>query len=93
MYCGHERKKAMKFGNAWDDNFFQATDIKITPTDFRPTFIARMIPKVEWPVLVEAVKSVRNIINGLLWMGFPMVSQKASRGLRAMADVMLWIKF
>lgn len=37
-----------------------ASEVKITPTDFRPGFLSKMIPKIDWSVLVEAVNSVGN---------------------------------
>ncbi|XP_008837159.1 multifunctional methyltransferase subunit TRM112-like protein [Nannospalax galili] len=33
----------------------QATEVRINPVEFNPDFVARMIPKVEWAALAEAV--------------------------------------
>lgn len=32
----------------------QATEVRINNVEFNPDFVARMIPKVEWEVLLEA---------------------------------------
>ncbi|XP_057560145.1 multifunctional methyltransferase subunit TRM112-like protein [Hippopotamus amphibius kiboko] len=32
----------------------QATEVRINPVEFNPNFVAHMIPKVEWAVLLEA---------------------------------------
>ncbi|XP_043930381.1 multifunctional methyltransferase subunit TRM112-like protein [Protopterus annectens] len=36
----------------------KATELKVNNIDFNPEFVARMIPKVEWNVLVEAAESI-----------------------------------
>uniref|UniRef100_A0A4X2LB32 Multifunctional methyltransferase subunit TRM112-like protein n=1 Tax=Vombatus ursinus TaxID=29139 RepID=A0A4X2LB32_VOMUR len=35
----------------------QATEICVSPMDFNPNFVRRMIPKMEWTALVEAAES------------------------------------
>ena len=37
---------------------FQAVDVVVKETDFNPEFVARMIPKLEWPALCQAAESV-----------------------------------
>uniref|UniRef100_A0A452T657 tRNA methyltransferase subunit 11-2 n=1 Tax=Ursus maritimus TaxID=29073 RepID=A0A452T657_URSMA len=36
----------------------QATEVRINPVEFNPDFVARMIPKVEWAALLEALHLV-----------------------------------
>ena len=36
----------------------QATEVCINPVEFNPDFIVRMIPKVEWAVLLEVVDTL-----------------------------------
>lgn len=39
----------------------QATEVRINNVEFNPDFVARMIPKVEWEVLLEAADHLRLI--------------------------------
>ncbi|KAB0356526.1 hypothetical protein FD754_000682, partial [Muntiacus muntjak] len=39
----------------------QATEVHINPVEFNPNFVACMIHKVEWEVLLEAVNSLHLI--------------------------------
>ncbi|XP_015974087.1 multifunctional methyltransferase subunit TRM112-like protein isoform X2 [Rousettus aegyptiacus] len=41
--------------------FLQATEVRISPVEFNPDFVARMIPKVEWAVLLEAADTLHLI--------------------------------
>lgn len=36
----------------------QATEVRVNPVEFNPTFVARMIPKVEWAALLEAANTL-----------------------------------
>ncbi|XP_035581982.1 multifunctional methyltransferase subunit TRM112-like protein [Zalophus californianus] len=36
----------------------QAAEVRINPVEFNPDFVARMIPKVEWAALLEAVDTL-----------------------------------
>lgn len=36
----------------------QATEVRINPVEFNPTFVARMIPREEWAVLLEAANTL-----------------------------------
>ena len=36
----------------------QATDVQEKETDFNPEFVARMIPRLEWTALVNAMNMV-----------------------------------
>ncbi|XP_044536283.1 multifunctional methyltransferase subunit TRM112-like protein isoform X2 [Gracilinanus agilis] len=43
----------------------QATEIRVSPVDFNPDFVTRMIPKMEWTALVEAAESLpRQLAEG-----------------------------
>lgn len=37
---------------------FQPENIVVSEVDFNPEFISRMIPKLEWPALVQAAQQV-----------------------------------
>ncbi|XP_053775688.1 multifunctional methyltransferase subunit TRM112-like protein [Desmodus rotundus] len=37
----------------------QASEVRIIPVEFKPDFMACMIPKVEWAVLQEAANALR----------------------------------
>ena len=39
-------------------NLCQAKEVKVVPVDFNAEFIAKIIPKVEWPALLKAAESV-----------------------------------
>ena len=39
-------------------NCFQAKDVKVSEVDFNPEFIARVIPRLDWPVVVKAAKEL-----------------------------------
>ncbi|XP_036597851.1 multifunctional methyltransferase subunit TRM112-like protein [Trichosurus vulpecula] len=39
----------------------QATEIRVSPMDFNPDFVTRMIPKMEWTALVEAAESLGHL--------------------------------
>ncbi|XP_068922354.1 multifunctional methyltransferase subunit TRM112-like protein isoform X2 [Petaurus breviceps papuanus] len=39
----------------------QATEIRVSPVDFNPDFVTRMIPKMEWTALVEAAESLGHL--------------------------------
>lgn len=41
-------------------SFLQAKDVKITETKFNMEFVARVIPKLDWKVLVDAAVQVRS---------------------------------
>ncbi|XP_008505088.2 multifunctional methyltransferase subunit TRM112-like protein isoform X2 [Equus przewalskii] len=36
----------------------QATEVRVSPVEFNPDFVARMIPKVEWAALLEAADTL-----------------------------------
>merc|ERR1739844_191526 len=36
----------------------EAKDVKVSEVDFNPDFIARVIPRLDWPVLVKAAKEL-----------------------------------
>ena len=36
----------------------QAKDVKVSEVDFNPDFIARVIPRLDWPVVVKAAKEL-----------------------------------
>jgi len=38
-----------------------ATDINVTEEDFNPEFIARMIPRLDWPAVCEAAESIGHL--------------------------------
>jgi len=35
-----------------------AAEVKVAPSEFRSTFVSRMLPKVDWAVLYEATRSI-----------------------------------
>ena len=37
---------------------FQVANVVVNEVDFNPEFISRMIPKVEWPALLQAAEQV-----------------------------------
>ena len=37
---------------------FQAKDTKVSEVEFNPEFIARMIPKLEWPAVCQAAEDL-----------------------------------
>ena len=37
---------------------FQASQVKVSETDFNRDLITKLIPKLEWPVLYDAAQSV-----------------------------------
>ena len=37
---------------------FQVKDVKVSEVDFNPDFIARVIPRLDWPVVVKAAKEL-----------------------------------
>ena len=40
---------------------FQASSVKVSETDFNPELISKLIPKLEWPVLVDAAQQVNTV--------------------------------
>merc|ERR1712080_715091 len=36
----------------------EAKDVKVSEVDFNPDFIARVIPRLDWPVVVKAAKEL-----------------------------------
>ncbi|CAM9829495.1 multifunctional methyltransferase subunit TRM112-like protein [Lampetra fluviatilis] len=40
-----------------------ATEVKVMNVDFNPEFVARMIPKLEWPALCQAADSIGHLNN------------------------------
>lgn len=38
--------------------FVKATEVKMNDVEFNPEFVSRMIPKLEWSVLVQAAEEV-----------------------------------
>ncbi|XP_066215634.1 multifunctional methyltransferase subunit TRM112-like protein [Saccopteryx leptura] len=36
----------------------EVTEVRVTPVEFNPDFVARMIPKVEWAALLEAAATL-----------------------------------
>ncbi|XP_072495079.1 multifunctional methyltransferase subunit TRM112-like protein isoform X1 [Notamacropus eugenii] len=43
----------------------QATEVRVSPVDFNPDFVTRMIPKMEWTALVDAAESVSALARPL----------------------------
>ena len=39
----------------------QANEVRVVEQDFQPTFLIKMLPKVNWSVLVDAVQSVSRL--------------------------------
>lgn len=39
-------------------HFVKATEVKMNDVEFNPEFVSRMIPKLEWGVLVKAAEEV-----------------------------------
>ncbi|ODN00446.1 hypothetical protein Ocin01_06209 [Orchesella cincta] len=35
-----------------------AAEVKVTPSEFRSTYVSRMLPKIDWGVLYEATQSI-----------------------------------
>ncbi|XP_030765860.1 multifunctional methyltransferase subunit TRM112-like protein [Sitophilus oryzae] len=38
-----------------------ASDVRVADVDFNPDFISRMIPKIDWPVLYNAVERLGHV--------------------------------
>lgn len=43
--------------------FVQATEVKMNEVEFNPQFVSRMIPKLEWSVLVKAAEEVSQTVR------------------------------
>ncbi|KAK2143105.1 hypothetical protein LSH36_877g01019 [Paralvinella palmiformis] len=39
----------------------QATDVQVNEVDFNPDFVARIIPKLQWPILCQAAESIGHL--------------------------------
>ncbi|XP_065162598.1 multifunctional methyltransferase subunit TRM112-like protein [Atheta coriaria] len=53
--------KAMKGVQVGYPLELHATDIKVTELDFNSEFISRIIPKLDWPVLVKAAGAIGKV--------------------------------
>ncbi|KAJ8928108.1 hypothetical protein NQ314_019334 [Rhamnusium bicolor] len=40
-----------------------ASDVRVSEMDFNPDFVAKMIPKLDWPVLYNAAESIGQLEN------------------------------
>ncbi|XP_050296745.1 uncharacterized protein LOC126736439 isoform X2 [Anthonomus grandis grandis] len=50
--------KCMRGVNVGYPLTINASDVRVSDVDFNPDFISKLIPKVDWPALYEAARSV-----------------------------------
>ncbi|XP_070086269.1 multifunctional methyltransferase subunit TRM112-like protein isoform X5 [Equus caballus] len=61
----------------------QATEVRVSPVEFNPDFVARMIPKVEWAALLEAADTVRSLPSPCIWPRCPESQFRAMSVMRS----------